>query len=73
MPVLSLKISPEQALFLLNGRLDEITAMQRTQGGCNYYDLVGWCSKTWSTVNEIFGSDNYRAKEIRMIGLPACS
>ena len=68
-----IKIPPEQAVRLLNERLDAITELAKQ--GCNpgYYDLLGWCSKTWSTVDQIFGAGDYRTEEIRQIGVPPCS
>jgi hypothetical protein len=69
----NLRIPPEKALLLISERIDAITAMREMQPGFGYYDLVACCSKTWSVIDEIFGSGDYHAEEIRMIGLPACS
>ncbi len=68
-----LKIPPEQAILLLSGRIDEMQAMQKKTGTLGYYDFVGWCSKTWSAVDEIYPADDIHPEEIRSIGLPTCS
>jgi hypothetical protein len=72
-PMTGLKVSPEQAILMITERLDEIAAMSGKQCNPGYYDLIGWCSKTWSVVDEIFGGGTYHSDEIRLIGIPACS
>jgi hypothetical protein len=67
------KIPPEQAVGLLEERLDAITELGKKGCALGYYDLLGWCSKTWSTVDLVFGAGDYRTEEIRQIGVPACS
>jgi hypothetical protein len=69
----NLKIPPEKAILLITGRIDAITAMMTEQPGFGYYDLVSCGSKTGSVIDEIFGGEDYRSEEIRIIGLPACS
>jgi hypothetical protein len=69
----NLKIPPEKAILLITERIDEIAAMMEKQTCPEYYDLMRWCSKTWAVTDEIFGGEDYRSEEIRMIGLPACS
>jgi len=49
-----LKIPPEKAILLINGRIDEIKTLAGIQDSPGYYDLVGWCSKTWPVVDEIY-------------------
>jgi hypothetical protein len=71
--MVTIKIPPEEAIALLSERIDDIAAMGRKQCDLGYYDMVGWCSRTWAVVDEIFGSDNYHSEEIRLIGVPACS
>jgi hypothetical protein len=68
----SLKIPPEKALLLLNERIDAIATMEAGHSP-GYYDFIGWCSKTWAAIDEIYGADDPRPEEIRIIGLPACS
>lgn len=71
-PVANLKIPPGQAILLLNEKIDEIKKMAGTQG-FEYYDFVGWCSKVWSLIDQIYGADDPHPEEIRMIGVPRCS
>jgi hypothetical protein len=68
-----LKMSPEKAIFLINGRIDEIKTLAGNQDRPGYYDLVGLCSKTWSAIDEIYEADDIHAEIIRSIGLPAGS
>jgi hypothetical protein len=69
----NLKISPEKAILLINERIDEIKTMREKQDRLGYYDFVGWCSKTWSVIDEIYEADDIHPEEIRSIGLPTCS
>lgn len=71
--VIQLKIDPEEAIRLLNEKVDEITAMRESQDDLGYYEVVGWCSKTWRVIDEIFGGDTIHSEEIRVVGLPVCS
>ena len=68
-----LKIPPEEAILLLNEKVDEITTIIKKQQDLDYYDFVGVCSKTYSAIDEIYGPDDIHPEEIRMIGLPTCS
>jgi hypothetical protein len=68
-----LKIPPEQAILLMNGRIEEMQKLIRNPKSHGYYDLVGWCSKTWSVIDEIYPADDIHPEEIRSIGLPTCS
>jgi len=69
----NLKIPPENAILLLNARIDEIKTMSENQQGFEYYDFIGWCSKTWSVIDEIYRADDIHPEEIRSIGVPTCS
>jgi len=69
----SLKIPPPEAIRMLEERIDAITELGKRGCDPGYYDLLGWCSKTWSAVDRIFGSGDLRAEEIRQIGIPPCS
>ena len=69
----NLKIPPEKAIDLINGRLDEMQTMIKKAGRPGYYDFLGWCSKTYSAVDEIYPADDFHPEEIRNIGLPTCS
>jgi hypothetical protein len=68
-----LKIPPEKAILLINGRIDEMQAMIKKADNLGYYDFLGWCSKTWSAIDEIYPADDIHPEEIRNIGLPTCS
>ncbi len=46
---------------------------RQSDAGPDYYDVVGWCSKTYASIDQIYGAGDYRPKEIRMIGLSTCS
>ena len=69
----NLKIPPEKAIDLLNGRLAEMQGMVKNAGSPGYYDFLGWCSKTYSVIDEIYPADDFHPEEIRNIGLPTCS
>jgi hypothetical protein len=68
-----LRISPEKAIDLINERIDEIQMVIGKQDNLGYYDFLGWCSKTYAAIDEIFGADGIHPEEIRSIGLPTCS
>lgn len=69
----NLKIPPEKAIDLINGRLDEMQILVKKAGSLGYYDFLGWCSKTWSAIDEIYPADDFHPEEIRGIGVPTCS
>jgi len=69
----NLKIPPKRAILLLNEKVNEIERMIATQQSLEYYDFVGWCSKVYSLIDEIYGADDPHPEEIRIIGLPRCS
>ena len=69
----NLKIPPENAILLLNERIDDIQSMIESQHGFEYYDFIGRCSKIWSVIDEIYAGDDIHPEEIRIIGLPTCS
>lgn len=68
-----LRVSPDEAIALLTGRISEMKVVLGKTDGSPYYNFVGWCSKTWQAVDTIWGSDAPRAEEIRSMGMPACS
>jgi hypothetical protein len=68
----SLKVPPEQAIRMLIDRLNAMTSLNQSDCEIGYYDLLGWCSQTWAAVDTIFGSGDYRADEIRLVGVPPC-
>jgi hypothetical protein len=69
----SLKMSPEKAVLLINGRIDEITTLAGKQDLPEYYDIVSWCSKTYAVIDKIYEAGDIHPEEIRSIGLPTCS
>jgi hypothetical protein len=69
----SLKVPPEEAVSLLNERIEAIAAVRKTPAGLDYYDFVGWCTKTYAAIDRIYGAGDHRPEEIRMIGLYNCS
>ena len=69
----NLKIPPENAILLLNERIDDIQSMIESQHGFEYYDFIGRCSKIWSVIDEIYAADDTHPEDIRSIGLPTCS
>lgn len=71
--MLNLKISPEKAILLITERINDLQTIGEKQHGPDYYDVVGWLSKTYSVIDGIYGADNIHPEEIRIIGLPACS
>ena len=71
--MLNLKIPPEKAILQINERIEEIKTIRENQHGLEYYDVVGWCSKTWSVIDGIYGSDDPHPEEIRSIALSNCS
>jgi hypothetical protein len=68
-----LKVPPETAIRLIQERIDALAAVRRTQGGLEYYDIIGWCSKTWSVIDSICAAGDYHPEEIRSIALSNCS
>jgi hypothetical protein len=64
------KIPPNEAISMLNNRLDAITELGKKGCDVGYYDLLRWCSKTWNVIDEIYGPGNFRAEEIRQMASP---
>ena len=71
--MVNLKISPEKAILQINERIDAIQTIKGNQNGLEYYDFISWCSKTWSVIDRIYGSDDPHSEEIRNIGLSNCT
>ncbi|MDD4136871.1 MAG: hypothetical protein PHT99_03130 [Methanoregula sp.] len=72
--MVNLKISPEKAILLIHERIDAITTIRQNEFGFpEYYEVIGWCSKTWPVIDAIYGSDDTHQEEIRSIGLFNCS
>lgn len=69
----NLKIPPEKAIYLLSGKAGEISTMIADGHRLEYYDFIGWCSKTWSMIDEIYWGDDMHPDDIRVIGVPTCS
>jgi hypothetical protein len=71
--MINLKIPPKKAISLINERIDDIKTVRANPNGPDYYDVVRWCSKTWSVIDEIYEAGDYHPEEIRMIGLSNCT
>jgi hypothetical protein len=71
--MVNLKISPEEAIRRITGRIDAMKTIKENQYGLEYYDFIEWCSKTWQAIDEIYPADNPHPEEIRSIGLQNCS
>jgi hypothetical protein len=71
--MINLKVPPEEAIRLLNERIEAIGTIKKTPAGLDYYDFVGWCSKTYSVIDQTYEAGDHRPEEIRMIGLYNCS
>jgi len=71
--MVNLKIPPEKAILLLDERLDAIGTIQPTPGGLEYYDVVGWMTKTCSAIDAIYEAGDLHTEEIRSIMLSNCS
>ena len=71
--MLNLKIPPEKAILQMNERIEEIKNIKKNQYGLDYYDFVGWCSKTWQVIDGIYGSDGPHSEELRTLALSNCS
>lgn len=73
MKMLTLRIPPEKAILQINERIEEIKNIKKNQYGLEYYDFIGWCSKTWRVIDGIFGSDDPHSEELRTLSLSNCS
>jgi len=71
--VQALKVPPKKALLLLQEKVAEIESMRMMRQTMEFYDFVGWCSKTWSLVDGIYRAGDIHPEDIRMIGTPSCS
>lgn len=70
--MIHLRISPEQAISLLEERLEDMKTIRATRQIPGYYDIVGWLlKKTYSALDHVYGGDDIHPEEIRMTGLPA--
>lgn len=71
--MVNLKIPPEKAIRRINERIDDLKTLRANQHGIEYYDFIGWCSKTWAVIDEIYETDDMHPEEIRILGMPTCS
>ncbi|AGB03066.1 hypothetical protein Metfor_2053 [Methanoregula formicica SMSP] len=60
-------------MLLLEERIKALNAVKKDGAGLDYYDFVRWCSKTWQTVEGIYGADDPRVEELRTLALFNCS
>jgi hypothetical protein len=73
MKILKLKIPPEQAILQIDERIEAIKNIKKNEYGLEYYDFIGWCSKTWQVIDGIYGSDDSHSEELRTLSLSNCS
>jgi len=71
--MVDLKIPPEKAILLLNGRINDIQTIKTNQYGPEYYEFVRWCSKTYAVIDEIYMPGDIHPEDIRTLGLQNCS
>jgi hypothetical protein len=71
--MVNLKIPPQKAILLITERIDDLKTIKAHPDGLEYYGFIGWCSKTWAAIDQIYGSDDPHSEELRMIGLSNCS
>jgi len=71
--MVNLKISPEQAILQIEERIGALGTIKTSESGLNYYDFIGWCSKTWQAIDGIYGSDDPHSEELRTLALANCS
>jgi len=71
--MVALRIPPEKAIALLLERIDDMKTLYKSPSSPGYYDVVGWMSKTYSAVDQIYDGGDIHPEEIRTIALPACS
>jgi len=73
MKMVNLRIPPQKAILQMNERIEAIKNIKKNQYGLEYYDFVGWCSKTWQVIDGIYGSDDPHSEELRTLALSNCS
>ncbi|NMB79421.1 MAG: hypothetical protein GYA23_10060 [Methanomicrobiales archaeon] len=71
--MVTLRVSPEDAIRQLMDRIEAINTIPRTPQGIEYYDFIRWCSKTWQVADAIYGSDDPHAEELRTMTLQNCA
>lgn len=54
---------------MINERIDAIGSIEKNPNGLEYYDFIRWCSKTWQSVDEIYGSLDPHSEELRNLKL----
>ncbi|MDO9550258.1 MAG: hypothetical protein Q7J03_04735 [Methanoregula sp.] len=64
---------PKQAILQIDEIIEEIKNIKKNQYGLEYYDFIGWCSKTWQVIDGIYGSDDPHSEELRTLALSNCS
>ena len=47
--------------------------MLRTRKVLEYYDFVGWCSRVWTLIDEVYGPECSYPEEVRSMGVPRCT
>jgi hypothetical protein len=71
--MLNLKMPQKKAILQINERIEAIKNIKKNEYGLEYYDFIGWCSKTWQVIDGIYGSEDTHSEELRTLGLSNCS
>jgi len=71
--MVTIRITPEEAVLVLQERIEALNAVKKDGAGLDYYDFIRWCSKTWQAVEEIYGADDPRVEELRTLALFNCT
>ena len=69
----NLKVPPEEAVRLLSEKADEIARLCAGKASFEYYEMVGWCSKLYATIDRIYDPADMHPEDIRLLGVPGCS
>jgi len=69
----AIKVAPEDAVLLLQERIETLNAIKKDGAGLDYYDFVRWCSKTWQDVDRIYEPGDLHGEELRTLALSNCS
>lgn len=71
--MVTIRVPPEDAVLLLQERIETLNTVKTDGGGLDFYDFVRWCSKTWQVVDRIFGQEDPHSEELRTLALANCS
>ncbi|PKG31787.1 hypothetical protein [Methanoregula sp.] len=71
--MVTIRVAPEDAVLALRERIEALNVVKKDGAGLDYYDFVRWCSKTWQTVDRIYGQGSPHSEELRTLALANCS